>query len=167
MTNWKGCIPKRPRCNLRYFSACEWSNWGKVPKSRSGYSLSWSGFRSGHVAVAGVISLHLTFSLMLMQNLYCLWNNCKCHPHKTLQGRWHGRRGAALCMLNLGAGRAWVVNTTCQNRFAPREWFPAPVLLDAGWAPGPVWTGVEEDKFFAFTPQRVAIPTALSWSVVR
>jgi len=36
----------------------------------------------------------------------------------------------------------WVVNATPRPLY-PRERDPVPIVQDAGWAPGPVWTGAE------------------------
>ena len=54
--------------------------------------------------------------------------------------------------LNLGARWRWVVNATPRPPY-PRERDPVPFLEEAGWAPGPVWTGEE-----SLAPQRVLIP---------
>jgi len=34
----------------------------------------------------------------------------------------------------------WVVSSTLRPHFTPGE-DPVPILQEAGWAPGPVWTG--------------------------
>ena len=55
----------------------------------------------------------------------------------------------------------------CPGRFTPGK-EPVPIVQEAGWAPGLVWTGVENlaphrDLISGqSSPQRVAIPTALS-----
>ena len=36
----------------------------------------------------------------------------------------------------------WVVNSTPRSLY-PRERDPVPIVQEAGWAPGPVWTGAE------------------------
>jgi hypothetical protein len=36
----------------------------------------------------------------------------------------------------------WVVNATPLSLY-PRERDPVPIVQEAGWAPGPVWTGAE------------------------
>ena len=44
-------------------------------------------------------------------------------------------RGIALLFHDRGTIRGWVVSST------PRPYFaPVPIVQDAGWAPGPVWT---------------------------
>ena len=81
--------------------------------------------------------------------------------HEAPQGEY----SIALLSFTLGARWGWVVNDT-----------PRPLYLrerlgvqEAGWAPGPVWTGAENltphrDSISGpSSPQRVAISTELSW----
>ena len=42
---------------------------------------------------------------------------------------------------NLTARCGWVINAMPRPLY-PREW-PGTIVQEAGWAPGPVWTGVE------------------------
>ena len=49
-------------------------------------------------------------------------------------------RGIALLFHNCGTRRGWVVSSTLQSHFTPGK-DPAPILREAGWTPGPVWTG--------------------------
>jgi hypothetical protein len=49
-----------------------------------------------------------------------------------------GDRGIALLFLHLGARTGWVVSTN-PGRFTPGK-DPVPIVQEAGWAPGPVWT---------------------------
>jgi hypothetical protein len=52
-----------------------------------------------------------------------------------------GSRGIALLFfLNLCARWRWVVKVTLRPLY-PRERDPVPILQEAGWAPGLVWTG--------------------------
>jgi hypothetical protein len=61
-----------------------------------------------------------------------------------------------------------VISITPRSQFTPRK-APVPVVQEAGWAPGPVWTGAEN---LAHTGIRfldrlsVAIPTELAGSCV-
>jgi hypothetical protein len=49
-----------------------------------------------------------------------------------------GSRGIALLILDLGARRGgW--STPRPGRFTPRK-DPVPIIQEAGWAPGPLWT---------------------------
>ena len=47
--------------------------------------------------------------------------------------------------------RGWVVNSTSPSHFTPGK-EPVPILQEAGWAPGPVWTGGKS------RPHRDSIP---------
>jgi len=49
-------------------------------------------------------------------------------------------RGIALLFHNRGTRRGWVVSSTPRLHFT-RGKDPVPILQEAGWAPGPVWTG--------------------------
>jgi hypothetical protein len=48
----------------------------------------------------------------------------------------------------------WVVNTTVRSLYL-RERNPVPIVLEAGWAPGPVWAGAENFAPPGFDPQTV------------
>jgi hypothetical protein len=41
----------------------------------------------------------------------------------------------------------------CPGRFTPRQRDPVPIVQEAGWAPGPVWTSAEH-----FTPTGIRLP---------
>jgi len=49
-------------------------------------------------------------------------------------------RGIALLLHDHGTRRGWVVSSTPRPHFTPGK-DPVPILQEAGWAPGPVWTG--------------------------
>jgi len=49
-------------------------------------------------------------------------------------------RGIALLFHDCSTRRGWVVSSTPQHHFTPGK-DPVPILEEAGWAPGPVWTG--------------------------
>jgi len=49
-------------------------------------------------------------------------------------------RGIALLFHNRGTRMGWVVSSTPWLHFTPRK-EPVRILQEAGWAPGPVWTG--------------------------
>ena len=61
------------------------------------------------------------------------------------------RRGIALLFHDRGTRRGWVVSSTPQPHFTPGK-DPVPILQEAGWASGPVWTG-EKSR-----PHRDSIP---------
>ena len=60
-------------------------------------------------------------------------------------------RGIALLFHDRGTRRGWVVNSTPRPHFTPGK-DPVPVLQEAGWAPGPVWTSGKS------RPHRDSIP---------
>ena len=49
-------------------------------------------------------------------------------------------RGIALLFHDRSTRTGWVVSSTHQLHFTPRK-DPVPIVQEAGWAPGPVWTG--------------------------
>jgi hypothetical protein len=51
-------------------------------------------------------------------------------------------RGTALPFHDHGTRRGWGVSVTPRPIFTPRK-DPVPIVLEAGWAPGPVWTSAE------------------------
>ena len=53
-----------------------------------------------------------------------------------------GSRGIALPFLDHDTRRGWGVSVTPRPLFYPGK-DPVPILQEAGWAPGPVWTGAE------------------------
>jgi hypothetical protein len=61
-------------------------------------------------------------------------------------------RVVALPFLDHGIRRGWGVSVILQPLFTPRK-NPAPIVQEAGWAPGPVWTGAEN-----LAPSRIRSP---------
>jgi len=53
-----------------------------------------------------------------------------------------GSRSIALIFLDHGTRRGWGVSVTPRPLFAPRK-DPVPIVQEAGWTPGSVWTSVE------------------------
>jgi len=53
-----------------------------------------------------------------------------------------GSRSIALLFLDHGTRRGWAVNVTPQPLFTTGK-DPVPIVQEAGWAPGPVWTCAE------------------------
>ena len=51
-------------------------------------------------------------------------------------------RGIALLFHDHGTRRGWVVSVTPRPLFTPGK-DPVPTVQEAGWVPGPVWTGAE------------------------
>ena len=60
-------------------------------------------------------------------------------------------RGIALIFHDRGSRRKWVVSSTPRPHFTPGK-EPVPILQEAGWAPGPAWTGGKS------RPHRDSIP---------
>jgi len=60
-------------------------------------------------------------------------------------------RGIALLFHDRGTRRGWVVSRTPRPHFTPGK-DPVPIVQEAGWAPGPVWTGGKS------RPHRDSIP---------
>ena len=60
-------------------------------------------------------------------------------------------RGIALLFHDRGTRRGWVVSSTPRLHFTPGK-DPVPILQEAGWAPGPIWTGGKS------RPHRDSIP---------
>jgi len=49
-------------------------------------------------------------------------------------------RGITLLFHNCGTRKGWVVSGTTRQHFTPGK-DPVPIFQEAGWVPGPVWTG--------------------------
>ena len=74
-------------------------------------------------------------------------------------------RGIALLFHDRGTRRGWVVSSTPRPHFTPGK-DTVPILQEAEWAPGPVWTGGKSRPNRDSIPNRparssVAIPTEL------
>ena len=70
-----------------------------------------------------------------------------CTGHKAHRGR----RGIALPFLDQGTGREWGVSVTTQPLFTPGK-DTVPIVQEAGWAPGPVWTSAKSLDPRTFQP---------------
>jgi len=64
-------------------------------------------------------------------------------------------RDIALLFHERGTRRGWVVSSTPRPHFTPGK-VPVPVLQEAGWDPGPVWTGVKSRPHRDSNPNRPA-----------
>ena len=74
-------------------------------------------------------------------------------------------RGIALLFHDRGTRRGWVVSSTPRPHFTPGK-DQVPILQEAGWATGPVWTGGKSRPHRDSIPDRparssVTIPTEL------
>ena len=65
-----------------------------------------------------------------------------------------GTRGIALLFHDHGIRKGWGVSVMPRPLFTPGK-DPVPVVQEAGWAPGPVWTGAENLAPPGFDPRTV------------
>ena len=65
-----------------------------------------------------------------------------------------GSRGITLLFHDHGTSRGWGVSVTPQPLFTPGK-DPVPIVQEAGWVPGPVWTGAENLAPSGFDPRTV------------
>jgi len=71
-------------------------------------------------------------------------------------------RGIALLFHDRGTRRRWVVSSTPRPHFTPGK-EPVPIVQEAGWAPGPVWTGEKSRSHRDSIPDRQARSHSLYW----
>ena len=64
-------------------------------------------------------------------------------------------RGIALLFHDCGTRRGWVVSSMPRPHFTPGK-EPVPILQEAGWTPGPVWTGGKSRPYQDSIPDRPA-----------
>jgi hypothetical protein len=69
-------------------------------------------------------------------------------------------RGIALLFHVRGTRRGWVVSSTTWPQFTPGK-DPVPILQEAGWAPGAVWTGGKSRPHRDSIPNRPASSQSL------
>jgi len=75
-----------------------------------------------------------------------LFTQCKKRQKKVKWSRYRPsvakRVGRVIALLShdRGTRRGWVVSSMPRPHFTPGK-DPVPILQEAGWAPGPVWTG--------------------------
>jgi len=96
--------------------------------------------------------------------LYKLKFKVKWYQHRSGVAQRVGRV-IALIFHDRSTRRGWEVSSTSRPHFTPGK-DPVPILQEAGWAPGPVWTGGISCPHRDLIPDRlarsqVAIPTEL------
>ena len=91
----------------------------------------WPGFYSMGSQYAGTGE---TFHLNSCVVLHIKWSR-----HRSGVAQRVGR-GIALLFHDRGTRSGWVVSSTPRPHFTPGK-DPVPILQEAGWASGPVWTG--------------------------
>jgi len=74
-------------------------------------------------------------------------------------------RGTALPFHDRGTRRGWVVSSTTRLHVTPGK-DPVPILQEAGWAPGPVWTGGKSRPHRDSMPDRPARSQPLYYSQI-
>ena len=62
-------------------------------------------------------------------------------------------RVIALLFHDRGTRRSWVVSSTPRPHFTPGK-DPVPIVQEAGWAPGPVWTSGKSRRHWDSIPDR-------------
>jgi len=62
-------------------------------------------------------------------------------------------RGIAVLFHDHSSRRGWVVSSMLQPHFTPWK-DPVPIVQEAGWAPGPVWTGGKSRSHRDLIPDR-------------
>jgi len=72
-------------------------------------------------------------------------------------------RGIALLFYDRGTRKGWVVSSTPQTHFTPEK-DPVPILQEAGWAPGPVWTAGKSRPHRYSIPDRPARSRYTDWA---
>ena len=70
--------------------------------------------------------------------------------------------GIALLFHDSGTRREWVVSSTPRPHFTPGK-DPVPIVQEAGWAPGPVWTGEKSRLHRDLIPD---LPTRVSVAIL-
>jgi len=93
------------------------------------------------------MELDILFLLLLIPTVSCIIN-VKVTPVQALRlctgGTDHRvSRGIALPFHDHDTRRCWAVSVTPRPLFTPGK-FPVPIVLEAEWAPRPVWTGAED-----------------------
>ena len=66
----------------------------------------------------------------------------KVRPRTGHEGSDGEKRYSSTLSLTSVLDRGWMVNATLRPLYA-REWDLVPIMWEAGWISGPVWTGVE------------------------
>jgi hypothetical protein len=73
-------------------------------------------------------------------------------------------RGIALLFHDRGTRRGWVVSSTPWPHFTPGK-DRVPILQEAGWAPGPVWTARQSRPHRDSIPDRPARSRYSDWAI--
>ena len=113
-------------------------------------------------------SLHI---YICNREIYCILKTCCTMSVLKAKLKWscyrpgvakRVGRGIALLFHDHGTRRGWVVSSTPRPHFTPRK-DPVPTSQEAGWAPGPVWTGGKSRPHRDSIPDRPAHSQSLYW----
>ena len=127
-----------------------------------------------HLLALSGTNRNLQVSKIRVKQFYAFVLNFKCESRYLLLMEWSRYspdvaqrmgRGIAVLFHDRGTRRGWMVNSTPWPHFTPGK-DPVPILQEAGWAPGPVWTGGKSRPHGDSIPDRpvrssLAIPTEL------
>ena len=102
------------------------------------------------------LSLHVSVPSYLLRRIKVKW--CRYRPGVAQRVG----RGIALLFHDRGTRRRWVVSSTPRPHFTPGK-DPVPIVQDAGWAQGPVWTGGKSRPYRNSIPDRPTRSQSLYW----
>ena len=104
-----------------------------------------------HCATVVPIYIYIYIYIYIHTLIYTYIYNVKCPRYRPGVAQRVGR-GIALLFHDRGTRRGRVVSSTPRPHFTQGK-DPVPILQEAGWAPGPIWTGGKS------RPHRDSIPT--------
>jgi len=125
------------------FDNCRWRlcsiRFAKICTGVSQFSVKFTVF-----TVAEIYEVyHFFYKFSESSALFCLhiyiYIKVKCSRYRPGVAQRVGRV-IALLFHDRGTRRGWVVSSTPRLHFTPGK-DPVPIVQEAGWAPGPVWTG--------------------------
>ena len=131
-----------------------WKEWIDEPEARVINALP-----ANHIYGKWIIFSIVKYKFYVLQKVQCIFRklcpvryikNVKLSRYRPGVAHRVGR-GIALLFHDRGTRRGWVVSSTPRPHFTPGK-EPVPILQEAGWAPGLVWTGGKS------RPHRDSIP---------
>ena len=102
------------------------------------HSSTW-GFQTGTLNIKHMVLSIINYSLFKVKVKCTLVQALRLCTGRTAH---RGSRGIALPFHNHGARRGWGVSVTPRPLFTPEK-DPVPIVQEAEWVSGPVWTGAE------------------------
>ena len=109
--------------------------------------------------MTGAVFLLLGITSWLGSTLLCDVKKVKCSRYRPAVAQRVGRV-IALLFDDRGTRRGWVVSSTPRLHFTSGK-DPVPIVQEAGWAPGPVWTGGKSRPHRDSIPDRPALSQSL------